>query len=277
MWERNAVLAEAFCDSDERVRIAQTLLDEAVADRSRCLAGFSITVGSDGAVAQMLGLGEREVRVARRTVGKEDARTVADALLARVNPGQGAEQKRPGPASAEPHLAEAPASAAEGSSSEGPVPDWDPPPVVIPAQPSRVETPPQLPNVPTWSPVLDAVLVGAWHSRLDLTAVAAEFGMDIAQLTLRAQQLSAEGRLTDSAPNEDHAGRHRRGRLTEQEPRYQQPAQTPRAQPDPGSAWQQWQWQQTAAPPWASSDITAAGHDWDGILDQWQTTPQSPM
>jgi hypothetical protein len=84
LWERNTRLAEAFCGSDDRVRQAQAVLDEAQADRARTLAAFAVTVGSDTAVANLMGLPEREVRVARRTVGKDDARTVADRLLASV-------------------------------------------------------------------------------------------------------------------------------------------------------------------------------------------------
>ncbi|MFD4867351.1 hypothetical protein ACFWN4_18795, partial [Streptomyces sp. NPDC058412] len=56
-------------------------MDEALASRTRALAALAVTVGSDAAVADLMGLNEREVRVARRTVGKDDARTVADQLL----------------------------------------------------------------------------------------------------------------------------------------------------------------------------------------------------
>lgn len=83
LWDRNSVLAEAFCASDEQVRQAQAVLDEAQAERSRTLAAFAVTVGNDGAVADLMGLPEREVRIARRTVGKSDARSVAEELLDR--------------------------------------------------------------------------------------------------------------------------------------------------------------------------------------------------
>jgi hypothetical protein len=66
-WDRNTVLAEAFCVSDERVRQAQAVLDEAQAERSRTLAAFAVTVGNDGTIADLMGLNEREVRLARRT------------------------------------------------------------------------------------------------------------------------------------------------------------------------------------------------------------------
>lgn len=81
LWERHTVLARAFCQSDEEVRAAQTTLDDAQTSRVRSLAAFAVVVGNDKAVAEMLGLGEREVRIARRTVGREDARTLADELL----------------------------------------------------------------------------------------------------------------------------------------------------------------------------------------------------
>ncbi|MFI6767435.1 hypothetical protein [Streptomyces sp. NPDC050355] len=82
LWERHAVLAQAFCSSDDEVRRTQGLLDEAEVRRSRTLAAFAVTVGSDAVVADLLGLDEREVRLARRTVGKDDARAVAKSLLA---------------------------------------------------------------------------------------------------------------------------------------------------------------------------------------------------
>ncbi|WP_329382637.1 hypothetical protein [Streptomyces sp. NBC_01716] len=83
LWDRNSVLAEAFCASDEQVKQAQAVLDEAQAERSRTLAAFAVTVGNDGAVADLMGLNEREVRLARRTVGKTNARSVAEELLDR--------------------------------------------------------------------------------------------------------------------------------------------------------------------------------------------------
>src|SRR6185312_574450 len=86
LWERHAVLAQAVCSSDDEVRRTQGLLDEAEARRSRTLAAFAVTVGSDAVVAELLGLDEREVRLARRTVGKEDARAVAKSLLAEQTP-----------------------------------------------------------------------------------------------------------------------------------------------------------------------------------------------
>ncbi|MFE7614062.1 hypothetical protein [Streptomyces sp. NPDC057496] len=80
-WERNTVLAEAFCASDERMRRAQALLDETQAERSRTLAAFAVTVGDDGSIADLMGLKEREVRLARRAVGRSNARSLAEELL----------------------------------------------------------------------------------------------------------------------------------------------------------------------------------------------------
>lgn len=39
------------------------------------------------------------------------------------------------------------------------------------------------------------------------------------------------------------------------------------------------QYQQPAQPIWDANAITAAQHDWDGILNQWEATaaPQPPL
>ena len=106
LWERHTVLAQAFCQSDEDVRTAQSTLDDAQAGRARSLAAFAVMVGNDKAVAEMLGLPEREVRVARRTVGREDARSLADDLLTPLMqpqpPQQGEEQGGQGQGGGEP-------------------------------------------------------------------------------------------------------------------------------------------------------------------------------
>ena len=82
LWERHAVLADAFCGADDSVRAAQSPGEKAQAERARRLAAFAVTVGSDGAVAELLGVREREVRMARRTVGRADARAFAGSLPA---------------------------------------------------------------------------------------------------------------------------------------------------------------------------------------------------
>ncbi|SCK47761.1 hypothetical protein [Streptomyces sp. WMMB 322] len=109
LWERHTVLARAFCQSDEEVRSAQTTLDDAQASRARSLAAFAVVVGNDKAVAEMLGLPEREVRIARRTVGRDDARSLADDLLMaplqhqHPGPGPGADENARASEAAHPH------------------------------------------------------------------------------------------------------------------------------------------------------------------------------
>ena len=111
-WDRNTILAEAFLASDERMRRAQEVLDGALAERSRTLAAFAVTVGDDGAIADLLGLNEREVRLARRTVGRTDARSVAEALLNHT-PNAAGEAEEPAPAP-EPAVSGSPCAACGG-------------------------------------------------------------------------------------------------------------------------------------------------------------------
>jgi hypothetical protein len=209
-WERNSVLAEAFCSSDDKVRQARAILDEAHADRARTLAAFAVTVGSDGAVADLMGLNAREVRVARRTVGKADARSVADRILA-VRP-----EHRPAVIAQE----------------DEPVPQDVPlphPRVEVSVQPS-VPAPPVQPVQPAapapavesgtrpvddsvvWSDGMDFVLQWSWQSGLDLQTVAEELDLSPRTLLLRAQYLAAEGRLSPRTGDGEamQSGRHRR-------------------------------------------------------------------
>lgn len=269
-WERNTVLAEAFCRSDEQVRSAQATLDEAQVHRSRLLAAFAVTVGSDGAVAGVLGLNEREVRVARRTVGKEDARGVADQLLAAaaVAPEDGQAEAVTAPEAVTAHpvgtagmpgaagTAGVPGAAHEvgGTAHDAyadpmayqyyataqpptqyqqtqhqqhtyyqhyqphqtPVPQQtqhQPPPVPQQPQPQAQAQSQQQLREPRWSGAMDALLVGSWQTGVDLQVLAAEFGLDLARLISRAQQLSAEGRLSPpwaGSGGEARSGRHRR-------------------------------------------------------------------
>ncbi|THA25831.1 hypothetical protein E4198_15000 [Streptomyces sp. RKND-216] len=197
LWERNSLLAEAFCASDDEVRHAQRILDEAQANRTRILAAFAVTVGSDGGVADLMGLNEREVRLARRTVGKDDARSVAKRLLtcdAQLRQ-EAATEQAPAPEET-PHA-------------PPPEPRTEEPPA-----PSQAPHPPHVPHPETvaWSPAMDSVLLWSWQSGLDLTTVALELGLSPRDLLLRAQALAAEGRLT-LRPSEDFGqtgGRHRR-------------------------------------------------------------------
>lgn len=245
-WDRNAVLAEAFCACDEQVRQAQAVLDERQVERSRTLAAFAITVGDDGTVANLMGLGEREVRLARRTVGKTDARDVAQELLARrpqatnrdgaEMPAASAPQPQMQP---QPQETTAPLALALGQGGAAQLQE--------PAAEPEAQSPSPLPhqrretllptpaaqtaqgaqefdteNTVSWSPSMDSVLVWSWRSNLDLHTVAAELGLDLRTLLLRTQTLAEEGRLGmepevvhDSqshshAADDNQPGRHRR-------------------------------------------------------------------
>ncbi|WP_327232673.1 hypothetical protein OG349_00705 [Streptomyces sp. NBC_01317] len=221
LWERNIVLAEAFCASDERVRQAQSTLDDAQAERNRTLAAFAVTVGNDGSVADLMGLNEREVRVARRTVGREDARSVAKNLLLVC-----AAEDPPEPP-LQPNSPVSTASTAspvdtttemevhlphprEEMNPQHPDPalyDPSPPPQAAPMTGPMVEE-----NV-VWSSSMDSVLLWSWQSGLDLQTVAGELGLDLRTLLLRVQTLAADGLLTSPSPSSvdnGQAGRHRR-------------------------------------------------------------------
>ncbi|MFF0629599.1 hypothetical protein [Streptomyces sp. NPDC004296] len=258
LWDRNAVLAEAFCLGDERVREAQAKLDEAQADRSRVLAAFALMVGSTGAVAGLFGLNEREVRVARRTVGKDDARVVAEELLAN-------------------------AARTPPKEPEDPVPDHPSDPS-FPTHTATAAPPPGgsrqtgtaatgAPPDQNWSPAMDAVLIGSWQTGVDLRELAAEFGLDLSRLMARAQQLSAQGRFYPGS-TETYAGRHRRGPGDVHESEYTIPAQqsttwsgAATAHPMTSASWY------TGAMPSTESvtDVTALASEWDSALAPWGT------
>jgi hypothetical protein len=188
LWERNAVLAEAFCVSDDQVAAAQATLDEAQADRTRLLAAFAVTVGSDAAVGRLLGLTEREVRMARRTVGKEDARRVAQHLLA-VQPA--GEQAPDGPG-------------------DGADPADQPVPPLGEAD-QLAHAGAEAPRETAWTPALDGLLVQGWRGRVDLQVLAEQIGADLGALLARLQYLAAEGRLDGSGLGpHGSSGRHRR-------------------------------------------------------------------
>ncbi|MFF3085875.1 hypothetical protein ACFVRB_12575 [Streptomyces nojiriensis] len=235
LWERNALLAEAFCSRDDRVREAQAVMDEALASRTRALAALAVTVGSDATVADLMGLNEREVRVARRTVGKDDARTVADQLLnppaSPVSPPAETSLQPPPPVS--PPAETSPQSpppvsppAETSPQPPPPVPDsgWAPyteavrahmphprPEAVASAHTPVVESGTPAAGV-TWTTGMDSVLQWSWQSGLDLQTVAEELGLNPMDLLLRAQMLATEGRLQPKAPAYDvnQSGRHRR-------------------------------------------------------------------
>jgi hypothetical protein len=201
-------LAEAFCASDERVRQAQSVLDETQAERSRTLAAFAVTVGNDGTVADLMGLHEREVRVARRTVGRDDARSVAEKLLARAP--QSICEPPADPPAIEFQL---PTPRSETVPPQSDMHDMTVPmPMHMP-----MTAPPPVPGVPTteevvWSSSMDSVLLWSWKSGIELQTVAAELGLELRALLLRVQVLAADGLLPLSAPPDSNgkSGRHRR-------------------------------------------------------------------
>ncbi|WP_405559724.1 hypothetical protein [Streptomyces sp. NBC_01180] len=253
LWERHAVLAQAFCANDEEVRRAQGALDEGHAVRTRTLAAFAVTLGSDGTVAGLLGLTEREVRLARRTVGKDDARAVAQALLSEHTaehpeplPVDCADsgQVQPEPEAAQPFHANIPG----------------PRPAQVPGVPPVHE---ELVQEPAASPAVDAVLVGAWSTGVDLSVLANELGLDLAHLVARARYLETQGRLVYTPPPADRSGRHRRSGA---EAAAAAPSQQWYHPVHHQSLHQQTPWDQQ--PPLADFS-TGSMHDWDGILNHW--------
>ncbi|MCZ7459068.1 hypothetical protein [Streptomyces sp. WMMC940] len=210
------------------MRLAQSALDEAQADRTRMLAAFAVVVGDDGTVAGMMGLPEREVRVARRTVGREGARTVAANLLTRMSdqsadmggePVQTAGETTASFPRAEPAAVPvsappvSPYTTAQPSQQTGtysvPVVEeqiWaEPVPPVQPVQP----VPSTQPASPVWSPSMDSVLVWSWHSGLDLQVVANELGLELRTVLQRVQTLAADGQLVKAdqvAPRDYSSG-----------------------------------------------------------------------
>ncbi|MFJ9848716.1 hypothetical protein [Streptomyces sp. NPDC101150] len=244
------------------MREAQARLDEAQADRSRVLAAFAVTVGSTGAVAGLFGLNEREVRIARRTVGKDDARAVAEQLLAAAPTAVARDPEAMGSEadSAAPHSSDA------GASPSGTRPAATP-------RESR-ESPGATPE-PSWSAALDAVLVGSWQTGVDLRELANEFGLDFSRLLARAQQLAAQGRFHQHG-GETQVGRHRRGHGDLHEAECTIPAQQTaawNAAPSGnamGSAWHPGTTQMADT----VADMAALAPDWDSALAPWGTITQ---
>ncbi|PWI45045.1 hypothetical protein [Streptomyces sp. ICBB 8177] len=215
LWSRHQVLAEAFCRSDEHVKDAQSLLDKARADRLRLLAGFSVSVGSDGAVAAMLGLAEREVRVARRTVGKSEARQAADELLNTAPTASQTGAANDSPCSPVPQPSELMPPASDSLSSVPTDAQQQPPATTTPSQavaaePVTIEEAGQPGQTIGWSPALDTVLVNSWHAEVDLETLSAQFGMDLTHIVKRVQQLFAQGLLAPPTGDSLKTGRHRR-------------------------------------------------------------------
>ncbi|MET9656583.1 hypothetical protein [Streptomyces sp. NPDC006510] len=188
------------------MRQAQALLDETQAERSRTLAAFAVTVGDDGSIADMMGLNEREVRLARRTVGRSDARSLAEELLSRSPTAPGESAVEPPAAPEYPVPPPADETAVLPPDVPQPVPAQAPAAIPSPAPPPEME------NTVIWSPSMDSVLLWSWESGLDLQTVAAELGLEVRALLMRVQELANDGVLTLATPVADvsRSGRHRR-------------------------------------------------------------------
>ncbi|MFG2757825.1 hypothetical protein [Streptomyces wuyuanensis] len=189
------------------------------------LAAFAVVVGDDGTVAGMMGLPEREVRVARRTVGREGARTVAANLLTRMSDqsadtgGEPVQTNGETPASfprAEPAAVPvsappvSPYTTAQQSQTTGAysVPAVDEQIWTEPVQPVQ-PVPSAQSASPVWSASMDSVLVWSWHSGLDLQVVANELGLELRTVLQRVQTLAAEGQLVKAdqvAPRDYSSG-----------------------------------------------------------------------
>ncbi|MFE9856465.1 hypothetical protein [Streptomyces sp. NPDC005780] len=249
----------------------------------RMLAAFAVTVGSDGAVAELLGLAEREVRLARRTVGKDVARSLAAALLT-PPPTEG-----PDPAtessirSGEGDSRFAPAADAATAAGQRPV--HAPAPVPAPREEGASRRPPAAAAGQEWSSALDALLVEGWNGGIEAATLATRLGVGLPQLVSRAQRLFADGRLS---PVRRDGGRHRRadgGHV----PAAQTAAHNTRTlHAHPAESWpstfdgagpsgQQDTWNRTMygqeVSGWAAdSTESLLRHDWDGILHDWNRT-----
>ncbi|WP_241779701.1 hypothetical protein [Streptomyces natalensis] len=252
------------------MREAQARLDEAQADRSRVLAAFAVTVGSTGAVAGLFGLNEREVRIARRTVGKDDARAVAEQLLAAAPNAAPRETDTATPAPDTSSEQTPDAAPSSYSSSSGTRPT---------ATPRESRDTAASSSEPSWSAALDAVLVGSWQTGVDLRELATEFGLDFNRLLTRAQQLAAQGRFhhAPGQAGETYGGRHRRGDLHESEctiPAQQTAAWNATAPSGHGmaSAWHPG----AAQPAETVADMSTLAPDWDSALAPWGTITQPP-
>lgn len=280
LWERHAVLADAFCCADDSVREAQSVFDGCQAERVRMLAAFAVSVGSDGAVAELLGLAEREVRLARRTVGKDVARSLAVALL--TPPPTGA----PAPA-AESHIRSADGDSrltpvAKAATAAGERPVHAPAPVPAPRTEGASLKPPAPAGGQEWSPALDALLVEGWNGGIDAATLATRLGVGLPQLVSRAQRLFADGRLS---PVRRDGGRHRRAdgehaSATQTAPHNARTPHTPSAETWPSSfggagpsaqhdTWNRTMYGQDVNGWTADSTESLPRHDWDGILHDW--------
>lgn len=289
LWERHAVLADAFCGADDSVRVAQSVFDGCQAERVRMLAAFAVSVGSDGAVAELLGLAEREVRLARRTVGKDVARSLAAALLS-PPPAEGPDPAaEPGIRSGQGDSGSTSASEATTAAGERPLhapsrpPSRPPAPVPAPRAEAASVQPPAPAGGQEWSPALDALLVEGWNGGIDAATLATRLGVGLPQLVSRAQSLFADGRLS---PVRRDGGRHRRAdgghvSAAPAPPHYSRTLHAPAPAPGPwpssfdgaGPSGQHDTWNGTMygqdVNGWTDSTESLPRHDWDGILHDW--------
>lgn len=225
---RHAVLAEVFCQADESVGEAQLRLEEAQAQRVRMLAALAITVGSDSATARLIGLSDRQVRVARRTVGNHDARTVAEQLLtehqsgtptqdrdtegeagAAQTGGRGAVGHAPGiPPQTPPHAAWPPPPAGPASHPGHPGHPGHASPLPQAGPPSRA------PHQHPWHTAEDTLLQ-AWLAGESVRSLAAQLNRSTDEVLARAQALSVaeayameDPDLSDGLCDEPDHGHH---------------------------------------------------------------------
>lgn len=171
-WQRNRAIAEGFCYYDEQVRIAETVLAQAQTARQHALAAFAVSLGRDRSAADLLGLAERDVRAARRSVGRKDARIVADELLASFH--RRAVRDDP-----------------EGRD------HTDEPGARASADPLPLSA-------------LDAAVAEGWRNGADLHALAAAIGVEVNTVVDRLKRLSTQGLLPDPDSPAAPRGRHRR-------------------------------------------------------------------
>ncbi|MFF1378416.1 hypothetical protein [Streptomyces sp. NPDC058308] len=234
--ERHAVLADMYCEANERVVDAQLTLEELRKNRNRVLAALAVTLGSDTGAAHVLGLPERDVRTARKSVNREEALDLATNALellaaetaavptasyadrppAAAEPFEAQDAKAaPEPVSHPPEPAATPPPARETVAMPAPTPApataqapvaAPQPPVATAAQPApaaapaaphvQVAAPTSVPEAVSWTAPMDHLLVQGWHEGVNPSVLATQLGCDLPALALRVQELS----YAESAP-----------------------------------------------------------------------------
>lgn len=286
-WNRHSVLAQAFYRSDDQSRAAQTALEETEQQRALALAAFAVSIGNDRAVANLLGLNPRDVRLSRRSLSKADAKRAAKDLLDRAR--------------TDTAVAEDPAPSREDRSAEtSPAPSAVPPgqyhhyyatqseggtgetartaPVSAgPAHAAGNQHPHQGQGAGgpagardgVWTPSMDRALIDSWRAGIDLRLLVPEFGFDLSHLIARVQQLFMEGVL--AAPGQESnagslktVGRHRR---------YATPHPTAGAEAAHGAADPRGEYHQPYDHPGSSFEAGRSGYDhpvpaWDVAMEE---------